>query len=259
MRPLASILSRPQGVARRGFTLIEVLIVVSLIALLIGILLPALGEARKRAQSATCLSNTRQIAIGIHTFVADKKSYVFPTSQMYSGVPYFMVLTTGEYLDKSSGAHRCPNDGAAGWSVQPTPTRTTSYAINGYFAPNHDPYGVAGQTDIGVKLDDVRDPSHKVIVAELAEYVNRDHFMPMYWGLDAPVFATGMFMMARPNEIDAGNGNIPRSVVRKRHAGGSHFAFTDGHGAHHPFTDTWNDANTAAGRTLDWYDPKFSP
>ncbi len=56
---------------RWAFTLIELLVVISIIALLVGILLPALGAARKTAQDSACKSNLRQCGQAIHMYVAD--------------------------------------------------------------------------------------------------------------------------------------------------------------------------------------------
>lgn len=59
--------------AQQAFTLIELLVVISIIALLVGILLPALGAARKSAQRAVCLSNQRQIGVAMMTYATNYK------------------------------------------------------------------------------------------------------------------------------------------------------------------------------------------
>lgn len=64
---------------RRGFTLIEVLVVVAIIALLISILMPSLRTARETARMNVCKSNMKQLALGMNFYVAEQK--VLPATQ----------------------------------------------------------------------------------------------------------------------------------------------------------------------------------
>jgi len=54
-----------------GFTLIELLVAIAVIALLVGLLLPALGKARASARAVACLSNTRTIALVMQMYAED--------------------------------------------------------------------------------------------------------------------------------------------------------------------------------------------
>ena len=63
---------------RTAFNLIELLVVITIIALLIALLLPALQNAKHHVKVLTCLSQLKQIEIGLAKYVAEDKDYRFP-------------------------------------------------------------------------------------------------------------------------------------------------------------------------------------
>jgi len=105
--------------ARPAFSLIELLVSISVIAVLIGLLLPALGAARRAAQSTGCLSNLRQIGISLEIYKEGNQlrfpGAAFMPEPWLTGPPdaekrpSFPDALRDE-LDPDSGVYECPGD-----------------------------------------------------------------------------------------------------------------------------------------------------
>ncbi len=78
---------------RAGFTLIELLVVIAILALLIGILLPALSQARHQARRTACAANLRQVGVAIHLYAEDFEGSIpfGPAGRPVTGSNFYTV------------------------------------------------------------------------------------------------------------------------------------------------------------------------
>lgn len=125
---------QPRVTEKAGFTLIELLVVIAIIGILASLLLPALAQGKRAAQSVACVSNLRQIGIALSTYVQDNRDHLpicagYLPSQMSNLPPITTTLFENQRTNK---VFRCPLD------QKLFDKETTSYEWN--FWLNNAPY-----------------------------------------------------------------------------------------------------------------------
>ena len=231
-----------------GFTLIEVLVVVAIIALLVAILLPSLSRARENSRRVVCLSNLGQLHKGNVFYMSDWKVFPQHLSWDYNSGAWFVLL--GKYT-KSHEIPHCPTLGAEtqvdqgvtgswAWSYD---HRAIGYGYNAYFLglyPHGEPERAFGvDTWISYrwfKESHVKSPGMNLLFGDDNPRSDQAFCGQLWWPTSAI------------------NNGANEGVNTRRHLKGGNVVFVDGHGEHRR-EGTINPQYRGTNEFIQYWDP----
>jgi prepilin-type N-terminal cleavage/methylation domain-containing protein len=229
--PSGEIMTQPPARARRsGFTLIELLVVIAIIATLIGLLLPALGQAREIGRATVCASNMRQMSVAANLYARDFKDRIWPQFD-WVPLPYTLSNTgaqTGkglffEYVFGADKITECPKNKRR--SVNGVEQQNIFYGSTGL---NFD-YTMVGRVQglivgTNIKAGYLTNPSPYAPTAKPPLY-GAEAQLTMFTGI--PLFVEENLWFNNNGVTDGLWGNYDQ--VTQRHFKGGTIAFVEGH------------------------------
>ena len=233
---------------RRGFTLIELLVVIAIIAILAAILFPVFARAREKARQTSCLSNLKQLGLGLVMYTQDYDEK-FPTyywGEGNSGQANSCTWWAGAYpYVKNIQIYACPSS-----SIQWHNTFQVWINFHPEFAGNPSiNYGyneLMGNVATGVPLAQMSHPAETVVLADCCS-----SWIGGYWSLTFPTRAL-LGRVAYANGITAPC--CPATAGSTVHNGGSNIAFADGHSKWYALN---NCRTISGGGSLRYYDTEW--